>query len=67
VKENASRVIAPNQYRCAACNGVFEKTWTDEEAKAEHDARFAGCPISEAELVCDVCYNKILGIKPDGP
>ncbi len=46
-------------YRCALCKGVFEKGWSDEEAKAEYGQVFPGKPLEEADVVCDDCYKRI--------
>jgi len=51
--------IQPNEYKCAACGGIFEKGWSDEEAAAEADALFSKEELKNAELVCDDCYNMI--------
>lgn len=45
-------------FKCAACGGVFEEDWSDEEAQAELAANF-GVPPSECDVVCDDCYKKM--------
>jgi hypothetical protein len=50
--------MKPNEYKCAACGGVFEKGWSDEEALAELDATF-GVPVEDCALVCDDCYREM--------
>jgi hypothetical protein len=46
-------------YKCASCQGVFEKGWSDEEAAKEYENEF-GQSINdeETELICDDCYDK---------
>ena len=50
-----------DKYTCAACGGVFETAWTDEEAVAEYGEVFQGKhePAHEADVVCDDCYQKM--------
>ena len=43
-----------NEYQCAQCGGVFEKSWTDAEAETEAvDNGFVGM---DCVVVCDDCY-----------
>jgi hypothetical protein len=47
---------------CAHCGGVFDKAWTDEEARAEADALWTTAEMSaegEAEI-CDDCFQKFM-------
>lgn len=46
------------------CDGVFDKEWTDEEAKAEHDRDFDGASLETACVVCDDCYQKVCPATP---
>ena len=49
-------------YTCAWCGGVFEKNdgWTDADAKAEALANgFTGAD-GPMDVVCDVCYRRLL-------
>ena len=48
-----------NQYRCAACGGVFDKGWSDEDAKAEHTKTFPETPLDDCAIVCDDCYKRM--------
>ena len=48
-----------NQYRCSMCGGVFDKGWSDDEAKKELDATFPGIKVEDCDVVCDDCYKKI--------
>jgi hypothetical protein len=53
-----TRKLKRNEYRCAACQGVFDKGWSDEEAKEEFYDNHPGEPIDETTaLICDVCYE----------
>ncbi len=47
-----------NEFRCAACNQIFEKGWTDEEARQE-EAELFGQNNDDSMLVCDPCYRKM--------
>ena len=48
-------------YRCAVCDGIFEKGWSDEEAATEFavTVEFAGVALEDCDLVCDDCYKKM--------
>jgi hypothetical protein len=48
-----------SEYECNMCRGIFEKGWTDEEAKAEAEKN--EFPLDECSLVCENCYNIIMG------
>lgn len=49
---------AKTTYTCAQCNGVFERGWTDEEAKAEQAEN--GWQDEDCAMVCDDCYKAII-------
>jgi hypothetical protein len=49
----------PGQYKCAACGGVFDKGWSDEEAAAELAEKFAGHQQEDCDVVCDDCFKKM--------
>ena len=49
--------MSDNTYRCEACQGIFEKGWTDEEAEDEYSEVFGAAPTGDEALVCDECYN----------
>jgi uncharacterized protein with PIN domain len=48
-----------NEYRCAACGGIFEKGWSDEEAAGELASTFK-VPADDCSLVCDDCYKLMM-------
>ena len=51
--------IAPDQYQCGACGGIFEKGWSDSEAEAERLSLFGDTvPQNECAIVCDDCYQE---------
>lgn len=53
--------MEPNEYKCAMCGGVFEKEWSDEEAKAEQeDNGWGDIADEDMEIVCDDCYKKVM-------
>jgi hypothetical protein len=58
-KKITEEPIGPNQYRCALCGGVFDKGWSDEEAKAEMEQNFPGMKADQEDLVCDPCYQAL--------
>lgn len=59
--------LGPNEYRCNVCKGVFDKGWSDEEAKAELDSGiFGDVPVEECDVACDDCWKK-MGLHHDGP
>lgn len=52
--------VAENEYRCAVCNGVFTKGWSEAEARAEAAELFGQQPDThDMEIVCDDCFQKI--------
>lgn len=51
--------LEPNQYRCAMCDGVFERGWSEEEALAELGDNFSGFEPDDCGIVCDPCYKKM--------
>lgn len=48
-------------YECSNCHQTFEKGWSDEEASAEYAGKFPTLTVEDAAIVCDDCYNKIMG------
>ena len=50
-------------YTCAKCGGTFKKAWSDEEANAEYDEKFAEEKTAgeERDVVCDGCYKILTG------
>ncbi len=46
------------EYRCAVCYGIFERTWSDEEAKAEMEATWN--ETSDPDIVCDDCFQEVI-------
>jgi hypothetical protein len=54
-----TKASKPETYECAACGGVFEKGWSDEEAEDEVAATFPGHAMTECALVCDDCYRQM--------
>jgi DNA-directed RNA polymerase subunit RPC12/RpoP len=51
-----------NTYTCAACSGVFDKGWSDEEALAEKEENWGDMSMDDMEVVCDDCYRKMMGL-----
>lgn len=52
--------LAENQYRCESCKGVFEKNKSDDEAMKEAKEQFPNDDLSDAAVVCDICFNAIM-------
>ena len=50
--------LKPNEFRCAMCEGIFTKGWSDEERKQELKDTF-DVPEEECVTVCDVCYKEM--------
>ena len=49
--------VKENEYRCACCRKVFEKGWSDEEARKEAK-QWSEEEMKEGEaVVCDDCYK----------
>lgn len=48
-------------YKCAHCKEEFPYGWSEEEALAEKTAN--GFDEIDCDIVCDDCYNMIMGIK----
>lgn len=48
-------------FTCDRCKQVFQKRWTDEEAKAEFTATFGyQCEIEKEAIVCESCYEEFM-------
>jgi rubredoxin len=49
-----------NEYKCGHCGNVYEKGWTDEEAKKEAEEIFGKHPDDWNDgqvVICDDCFN----------
>jgi rubredoxin len=54
--------MKPNEFECAACHNIYDKGWSDDEAKAEATEIFGKNPDEWNEpqvLVCDDCFEKM--------
>lgn len=49
--------IKPNEFRCFACSRVFEKAWSEKEARDELDANYSGFAPDDCVMVCGDCYK----------
>lgn len=56
--------LKQNQYECAVCRGIFDKGWSDEEAKEELQQEFPGYSVDDCDIVCENCY-KLMGFGHD--
>jgi Zn finger protein HypA/HybF involved in hydrogenase expression len=52
--------IKPNEFQCAKCGGIFEKDWSDEEAKAEMVNLWGDLPEEEQAVICDDCHKAFM-------
>jgi len=55
-----SNVNKAHYYQCECCLQTFEKTKTDEEAMKEAKELFPNDDLSDAAVVCDVCFRAII-------
>lgn len=51
--------MTTNTFICAICGEECKKGWSDAEALAEKEVIFGGIPVSECDLVCDDCFQKL--------
>ena len=54
----------PGKFRCAECDGLFNKGRSDEDAAAELCTPFPGATTDDCALICDDCF-KALGLSED--
>lgn len=50
-----------NEYKCASCQNVYTKGWTDEEANKEGKELWGvenATESEEMEVICDDCFNR---------
>ena len=56
--------MLPNEYRCAACGGIFElvrnEEWSNEKAEEEYKRLFPNSSMENRDIVCDDCFNKFV-------
>lgn len=50
------------EYTCAMCKGVFERTTPEDKALAELEEFFGDISVDDCDIVCDDCWQKI---RPD--
>ena len=49
-----------NEYKCANCNNIYKKGWSDEEAVKEATGIFGKPPSEwkdEQVIICDDCFT----------
>jgi hypothetical protein len=51
--------VPEGQFRCAVCEDIFNKEWTDAEALAEMNENFPGLSPVDCVQVCDECYRDL--------
>jgi len=55
--------IGDNEFKCANCQNVYEKSRSDEECREEFDENFPLDSIDDICIVCDECYTMMMGGK----
>ena len=56
--------MKPEEFKCEECGGIFEKGWTDNEARLEQiENEFGNIPNNQLAVICDDCYKKIMRTK----
>ena len=53
--------VGEGQFQCDECGGIYDKTWSDDEAQEESVALFGALPRDELAVVCDDCF-KAMGL-----
>lgn len=53
------RALKKNEYRCAMCQGVFNKGLSDDEAIENFHKDFPEILIEDAAIICNDCYRII--------
>lgn len=48
--------MTSNEYQCAHCKGVFERTRSDAEAASEATQNWPAIPLEEMDQVCNDCF-----------
>ena len=48
--------LKENEFKCASCNEVFEKVWSDEEAMEE--SRILWEDNLPKAVICDDCFKR---------
>ena len=46
-----------NEFECSVCHNIYEKEWTEEEAREEQKDN--GFEHLDCDIVCDDCYKKL--------
>ena len=49
-----------NEYMCTACEKIFVKDCTDEEALQELKYIHGDIDLNKCSIVCDDCYKKVM-------
>ena len=47
--------VKHGQYRCGMCHQIYDYGWTEEEAKAEAEAK--RLDVDDCDVVCVDCYK----------
>ena len=47
-----------NEYRCASCRNIYEKGWSDKEARKEMQEIWGEVPEQQRAVICDDCFNR---------
>jgi rubredoxin len=54
-------IVEAETYTCSVCREAYRKTRSDEEVDAEYEAGFAEFKGQPRSIVCDDCYQQVLG------
>jgi hypothetical protein len=50
--------VNPDTYTCEACNQVFEKGRSDDEAMAESKQMWGDIPPEDQAVICESCFRE---------
>ena len=57
-----------NEFKCDSCKEIFEKNWSDLDAKKEGKQIWGeDIPQEEMTEICDDCFEKIMKVVPNSP
>ena len=54
--------IPEGYYQCDQCGGIFEKGWSDDDAKKEKERLFPSLKKENESIVCDDCFRIIMEV-----
>lgn len=54
-------------FKCEQCGDEFQQAWDDEAAIEEFNTLFPNEDLSKSKVVCEDCYNILMGFSPGVP